>query len=74
MFFDKFNKQLIAQVNKDENGFFQADIPVGRYSIVVIENGKLYANARDGQGGINPFVFSSGTKNINLTMTHKATF
>ena len=74
VFFDSFNTQLVAQVDTDENGFFQADVPAGKYSIVVIENGKLYANTRDGQGGLSPFTFSSGTKNANLTMTYKATF
>jgi hypothetical protein len=74
VFFDSFNTQLVVQVDTDEDGFFQADVPAGKYSIVVVENGKLYANARDGQGGLSPFAFSSGTKNANLTMTYKATF
>lgn len=73
-FFDSFNTQFVTQVDTDENGFFQTDIPAGRYTIVVVENGKLYANTRDGQGGISPFTLSTGTKNINVAMTYKATF
>jgi len=73
-FFDSFTTQFVTQVETDENGFFQTVIPAGHYTIVVVENGKLYANTRDGQGGISPFTFSSGTKNVNLTMTYKATF
>lgn len=73
-FFDKFNTQFVTQVDTDENGFFQTDIPAGHYTIVVVENGKLYGNTRDGQEGISPFVLSAGIKNINLAMTYKATF
>jgi hypothetical protein len=73
-FFDSFTTQLIVQVDTDENGFFQTDIPAGYYSIVVVENGKLYANTRDGQGGISPFILTTGTKNVNLAMTYNATF
>jgi hypothetical protein len=41
----------------DNNRFFQVDIPAGYYSIAIIENGKLYANTREGQGGLCPFIF-----------------
>ena len=74
VFFDSFNSPLIAQVNADENGFFQINIPSGHYSIAVIENGKLYANSLDGQGGLNPFTFTSGIQNVNIVMTYKAVF
>lgn len=71
-FFDSLNTQLVAQVNTDENGFFQADIPAGHYSIFIVENGKLYAdnNKKDSQGGLYPFKFSSGTININLQLNY----
>jgi hypothetical protein len=74
VFFDTFNTQLVTQIDTDENGFFQVDIPAGQYTIVVVENGKLYANTSDGQGGLSPFTISTGKNNVNLTMTYKATF
>jgi hypothetical protein len=74
VFFDSFNTQLVTQVDTDENGFFQVNIPAGHYSIVIVENGKLYANVRDGQGGLSPFPLTDGVKNLNLYMTYKATF
>lgn len=74
VFFDSFNTQMVAQVDTDDNGFFQVDIPAGHYTIVIVENGKLYANIRDGQGGLSPFTLSTGTLNTNLFMTYKATF
>lgn len=74
VFFESFNSPLVAQVDADENGFFQVDIPPGHYSIAVVENGKLYADELDGQGGLNPFTFTSGKQNVNIVMTYKASF
>lgn len=74
IFFDAFTTRLVTQVETDNDGFFQADIPAGHYSIVVVEGGKLYANSRDGWGGLNPFTFTAGTQNVNIIMTYKAVF
>jgi hypothetical protein len=74
IFFDSFNTQLVAQVDADDNGFFQVSIPAGHYTIAIVENGKLYANGGDGQGGLSPFTLSSGTQNVNITITYKAAF
>lgn len=74
VFFDSFNTQFVTQVDTDDNGFFQVDLPAGHYTIVIVENGKLYANIRDGQGGLSPIKITSGTNNLNLFMTYKATF
>jgi hypothetical protein len=74
VFFDSFNTQLVKQIETDEKGFFQVEIPAGHYSIVIVENGKLYANIRDGQGGLSPCTVTTGTVNTNLSMTYKAAF
>jgi hypothetical protein len=74
VFFDSFNTQLVTQIDTDEKGFFQADIPAGHYSIVVVENGKLYVNVMDGQGGLNPFTVTTGLLNTNLFITYKIYF
>ncbi|MGI8952821.1 MAG: hypothetical protein ACR2FN_14705 [Chitinophagaceae bacterium] len=73
-FYDSFSTRLIKEIDTDNDGFFQTNIPSGHYTIVVIENGKLYVCSFDGQGGLNPFTFISGKKNINLTLTYKAVF
>jgi hypothetical protein len=73
-FFDSFNTQLVAQTDADQDGFFQVSIPAGHYTIAIVENGKLYANDGDGQGGLNPVTFSGGTQKVNITMTYKAVF
>jgi len=73
-FYDNFSTPLVAQIDTDENGFFQISIPAGRYTIAIVENAKLYANGSDAQGGLNPFTFSTGTLNVNVAMTYKAAF
>ena len=73
-FYDSFSTQLIKEFDTDADGFFQVDIPAGRYTIVVVENGKLYPFGLDGQGGLSPISFSGGKQNLNLTLTYKAVF
>jgi hypothetical protein len=74
VFFENFNTQLLAQAEADNNGFFQINIAPGKYTIAVVENGKLYANGGDGQGGLNPITLMSGKLNANVVMTYKAVF
>ncbi len=74
IFFDSFNTQLITQTESDNEGFFQVTLPPGHYSIAIMEDGKLYANERDGSGGLAPFEITAGIQRLNLTMTYKATF
>ncbi|WHZ09068.1 MAG: hypothetical protein OJF59_002823 [Cytophagales bacterium] len=68
--YDSFSTQFIKEVNADDNGFFQVDIPPGHYTIVAVENGKLYAFGFDGQGGLSPVTFTGGKQNINLTLIY----
>ena len=55
-------------------GFFQTELPVGKYTIAIVENGKLYANGGDGLGGLSPFTHTNGQTNVNVTLTYKAVF
>lgn len=73
-FYDSFSTTLIKEFRTDENGFFQTEIPAGHYTIVAIENGKLYAFGGDGQGGIGPLTVTSGKQQVNLTFHYKAAF
>jgi hypothetical protein len=73
-FYDSFSTRLVKEVDTDDDGFFQTEIPAGHYTIVVIENGKLYTFGLDGQGGLSPITFESGKLNINLTLMYKAIF
>lgn len=60
--YDKFNTTLVKEVESDSQGFFEAAMPAGKYSIVIKENGKLYAFGFDGQGGLGPVEVSGATK------------
>lgn len=73
-FFTSFNTPLVAQVDADEEGFFQVQIPPGHYSIAIVIDGKLYANTLDDAGGLNPVTFSGGKQNFNVVMTYGAVF
>ncbi len=74
-FYDSFSTQLIKQVDTDNEGFFQTDLPAGNYTFVIVENGKLFGNtSTDGQGGINPFNHVNGPQKIDFKMMYKAAF
>lgn len=76
IFYDSFSTQLIAETEADEDGFYQLNIPPGHYTIVTIEEGKIFAGGTDGAGGLSPFTIENNTelKNINLIRTYKAAF
>ncbi len=74
-FYDSFNTTLIKQTDTDSDGFFQMDLPTGNYTMVIVENGKLFGNrSTDGQGGINPFTYTNGQQKVDFSMTYKAVF
>ncbi|MFM7840145.1 MAG: hypothetical protein ACKO6K_11290 [Chitinophagaceae bacterium] len=73
-FFTRFNTRLVLETNSDTNGFFECTLPPGKYTLVVVENGLLYANASDGLGGINPFIVEAGIKQVDFSITYRAAF
>jgi YD repeat-containing protein len=73
-FYDSFSTRLIKEFETDDNGFFQVDIPVGRYTITVVENGKLYTFGWDQYGGISSVTFAGGKQKADLTLTYEASF
>lgn len=66
--FNNFKTQLIKTVYTDEQGFFQVELPNGKYSVVFVEDGKLYANTFDGLGGISSVIISDTKTNVNLVL------
>lgn len=61
----------ILTVESDAEGFYQASLPPGTYSVFVQENGKLYANSFDGQRGINPVqVEEDSLSTLNLRLDY----
>jgi hypothetical protein len=74
IFYTSFQTNLITEVMADEEGFFQATLPAGRYSIAIVEDGKLYVNTTDGLSGLNPVEIQNGPVKHNVSMTYKAVF
>lgn len=70
--YDSFNTQLIKSVTTDEEGFYQAELPNGKYTIVFVEDGKLYATTGDGQGGISPVEVVNNRVVSNLVLDRAA--
>jgi len=66
--YDSFNTQLVKTVNADAEGFFQTQLTDGKYTIVFVEEGKLYASTGDGQGGISPVEVKNNKVVANLVL------
>lgn len=73
-FYIQVNTTLIREIPTDTDGFFQAELPAGQYSIFILENGMLHAASMDGNGGLNPVVVTSGKQKADLVMRYKASF
>lgn len=66
--YDSFNTQLIKTTTTDTMGFYEAALPDGTYTVVFVENGKLYADGGDGQGGISPVTVAQNKVKLNLVL------
>jgi hypothetical protein len=53
-FYSNVNIKSVAKGKSGKNGKFFIRLPQGKYSVFVLEKGKLYANSLDGDGNINP--------------------
>jgi len=73
-FFTNFSTRLVKEIETDENGFFQVALSPGKYTMIVVEDAKLYSNISDGQSGINPVTFNGGLQNVNFSITYEASF
>lgn len=73
-FYTSFKTRMVAEAESDLTGFYGISLPPGTYSVVVVENGKLYANRGDGQGGINPVTVPTGLARQDLQITYKAVY
>lgn len=74
IFFKTIETKLVKELEADDEGFFQTELAPGRYTIVVLEEDKLYANGSDGQGGINPVTVNDGAEKMDININYKATY
>ncbi len=66
---------LAAKTCSNAKGYFELALPIGKYSVFVLEPEGLYANYFDGQGNINPVeVMKCSLTNNNISVTNKAAF
>ncbi|MFC2076412.1 hypothetical protein ACFLT7_04945 [candidate division KSB1 bacterium] len=54
IFYSKINSKLIGCARSDDQGLFQKSLPVGDYSVFVLERGYYYFNTTDGVNNIAP--------------------
>ena len=74
--FSKINKALVAQLKTNKEGYFQCNLPPGKYSIFTLEeHGKFFANLFDGEGNITPFEVKEGeVTRYDISINYKAAF
>jgi hypothetical protein len=73
-FFKNFRTRLIGEAASDIYGFYQISLPPGTYTMAIVENGKLYSNLFDGQGGIFPVTVSAGKIKTDFNINYKAAY
>ena len=65
----------VATVKSKADGTFCANVPPGRYSVIVREPKGLYANLSDTQNNICPVTVEKGKQaQIKIDITHQAVF
>lgn len=66
---------LLAVARSDKNGYFEAELPPGMYSIFVREGGHYYANLIDGAGYVFPVEVREGeASRIQFDITYMAAY
>ncbi|RYY29665.1 MAG: carboxypeptidase regulatory-like domain-containing protein [Sphingobacteriaceae bacterium] len=66
---------LVAKARSNAKGNFKLSLPVGKYSVFVLEKEGLYANYFDGKGSINPVeVVKDSVTHKTIYLTNKAFF
>ena len=59
--FSRIDTKLIATVQSDSEGFFEAELAPGTYSLFIEAKEGLYANRFDSIGGITPVTVEEGS-------------
>ncbi len=72
-FFSHVDTELVKTVASDDEGFFEAELSPGTYSIFILEEGVFYANLWNSDGGIQPVVVNADeVSTVLLKITHSA--
>lgn len=74
-FFSEVNTRLVTTASSDKEGFYQARLAPGKYSLFIEEDSLLYANRFEQNGGILVAVIDSGwVSMIHPEITYKASY
>ena len=74
-FFKSVNGKLVARLKSNRDGTFKVDLPIGTYSIFVMEEQGYFANIFDGNGYINPVtVHANEFTEIKILVNYKAVY
>lgn len=73
-FYLSFSTRLVGETESDLNGFYQINLPPGKYTMVVVEDAKLYASFFNGDGSLNPITVVAGTNRADFGITYKAVY
>jgi hypothetical protein len=74
-FYTEVHTPLVATLQSDRLGFFEAELPPGSYSVFAVEDTLLYANGVDGDGHICPVeVLPGQVTSIRVDITYRASF
>lgn len=74
-FFHDIQSRLVKKTTSDKDGYFQVELPVGRYSVFVQEEQGLFANIFDGEGNINPVeIKKDEVTKITIEINYKAAY
>ena len=65
----------ITEVETDENGKYSLQLSPGRYSIFVVEEGRLFANIFDGEGNVQPVTVKENEWTLlDIEVNYKAVY
>ena len=76
-FFSSFSTALVKEIETDNDGFYQAELAPGTYTMVVLEDQDLYARLTNNTPSgmmINPFTLGSEKVNRNFVIDYKAAY
>lgn len=73
--FQSVAAQPITEIETDENGRYSINLSPGRYSIVTVEEGGLFASIFDGDGNIQPVTVKENEWTLlDIVVNYKAAY
>ena len=74
-FIKSINSNFVAEITSDKDGFFQINLPPGKYSFFVKEDSLFFANGTDGDGYIMPAeVIADKVTKRQININYKAVY